>query len=49
MRRPILEDLDEESLSIENLTMANLDLLHNTSEGALLQLGKEIAEFETTK
>lgn len=39
-RRPILEDLD--TLTIENLNIPNLNLLHNESQCALLALQQEL-------
>ena len=38
LKKPILDSLEEETLSIEDLNMANLNVVHNESECALMKL-----------
>jgi hypothetical protein len=49
MKKPVLESLEEDSLSIENLNMSNLNVLHNASEAAYLQLQLSMEEFNKQK
>lgn len=49
LKRPILESLEEETLSIEDLNMANLNVVHNESECALMKLQQAMTEFGELK
>lgn len=49
LRKPILEDLQQQTLTIDNLNIANLNILHNESQCALLSLEKEMNDFDTTR
>ena len=49
LRKPILEDLEQQTLTIDNLNIANLNILHNESQCALLNLEREFEEFEKIK
>lgn len=48
-RKPILEELENETLTIDNLNIANLNLLHNEAQCAILNLDQELSEFDKTR
>ena len=45
LKKPILDSLEEETLSIEDLNMANLNVVHNESECALMKLQQSMNQF----
>ena len=49
IKKPILESLDEETLTIEDLNMANLNVVHNESECAYMKLQQTMNEFTSVK
>ena len=45
LKRPILEELDEENLNIENLTIANLNTAYNETQKNLIELEMMMGRF----